>query len=159
MIDETVVGETTPLPRPRLHAKLMHGWSRAIDRLGKGAFCDAIECTGPGVDKQLAGSMPTLEVIDRALCVAPDVLDDWLRAKGLRLVAENAVCDSDDLQLVLARALVMLNEAEHPDSPGGRTITHQEYLTGEAMMRELHAATGSWLQKCTNIRRPTVVAS
>lgn len=159
MSDETVVSETTPLPSPQLHAKLMRGWGRIIDRMGKGAFADKIQCGVPGLNKQLTGSMPSFEVIDRAFAFDKHVLDDWLAAHKMRAVAANAVCDIDDMQLVLARALVMLNEAEHPDGPGGRAITHQEYLAGEAMMRELQAASANWLQKCTNIRRPTSVAT
>lgn len=158
MTDATVVSNTDPLPKQRLHAKLMRGWSRIIDKMGKGAFADALGATTAGIDKQLSGSMPGLEMIDAALCIDPTVLDDWLKHRGVRLVAEGAVCDVDDLGLLMARVLVMIQEAEHPDGPGGRTITHTEYLNGEKLMRQIHSASGRWIDCCTDIRRPREVA-
>lgn len=159
MADTTVVPNTEPLSKQRLHAKLMAGWNRAINTLGKGKFADDIDCTVTGLNKQLAGSMPDLEAIDRALCVEPTVLDDWLAYRGKRLVDENAVCDTDDLGLLMARVLVMLSEAEHPDGPGGRTITHTEYLGGEALMRQLHSSSGRWINRCNELRRPREVVN
>ena len=154
----TVVVKNDPLPKHRLHAKIMRGWTRAIDKRGKGGFADDIDCSGPGLDKQLNGSMPTLETIDRALCVEPSVLDDWLAFRGLRVVSEESVCDTDDMSLLIARVLVMLQEAEHPDGPGGRTIVPQEYLAGEKLMRELHVASGRWMEKCRQLRQLREVA-
>lgn len=46
----TVVGETAPLTKQQLHAKLMRGWARGIDRHGKGAFADALDVTPPALD-------------------------------------------------------------------------------------------------------------
>ncbi len=155
MIHDTVVGEQTPLTKQRLHAKLMRGVSRGIDNAGgKGRFADAIDLSVQALDKQFAGSMPSVEVLDRMMDAEPTVLDDWMRAKGLRIVAENAVCDSDDLGLLLARVQLMLQEAEHPDGPGGRTVVPQEYLAGEKVVRELHALTGRWIERCSALRRP-----
>lgn len=162
MLDiDTVVGKAPPLSKLQLHAKLMCGWSRGISRHGKGGFADKLEISGPALDKQLSGSMPTFEVIDRAIDHEPSVLDDYFREKGKRLVDADAVCDVDDMGLLLARVLVMINEAEHPDGPGGRKVVPQEYLAGEAMMRELNAASARWLEKCDQIRgdnRPRAVA-
>ncbi|MBB4611648.1 hypothetical protein [Sphingomonas yabuuchiae] len=154
----TVVAKAEPISKPRLHAKIMRGWARAIDRMGKGAFLDAIECSTQALDKQLAGSMPSLETLDRALTAEPTVLDDWLAARGKRLVDQDATCDVDDMGLLMARVLVMIQEAEHPEGPGGRTIVPQEYLNGEKIMRELHAVTGRWIEKCSDLRRPREVA-
>lgn len=159
MSDPTVVANTQPLPKARLHAKLMRGWTRIIDKKGKGAFADAIDCSVQALDKQLAGSMPTLETIDRALCVDATVLDDWLKARGFRLCPEDADCDADNFSLLMARVLVMIQEAEHPDGPGGRAIVPQEYLAGEKLMRELHASSGRWIDKCSDLRRPREVAA
>lgn len=146
------------LTRAQLHAKIMRGFSRAIDLHGKGVFLDKVDCSDQGYRKQTGGSMPSLEIIDRALDLEPSVLDDWMRAKGLRVVAEDAVCDSDDLNVLLARVSLMLAEAEHPDSPGGRAIVPQEYLVGEEVMHKLHAMTGRWLARCSDIRKPRAVA-
>lgn len=159
MTEQTVARVTIPLTKQRLHAKIMRGFSRAIDNLGKGAFLDAIDCTSEGLRKQMNGSMPSLETIDKALDAEATVLDDWLRAKGKRLVDKDAVCDVDDMGLLLSRVLVMLNEAEHPEGPGGRAIVPQEYLAGERLMRELHGASSRWLERCAEIRRPREVAA
>lgn len=156
--DETVVSNTDPLPKHRLHALVMAGWNRAIAARGKGRFADDIDCSLPGLDKQLTGSLPGLEAIDRALCVEDSVLDDWLGFRGKKLVDKNAVCDVDDLGLLMARVLVMIQEAEHPDGPGGRAITHTEYLNGESLMRQLQAATGKWVERCDRIRAPRLEA-
>jgi hypothetical protein len=155
MFTDTVVAKREPLSKARLHAKLMRGLSRGIDNTGgKGRFADAIDLSVQALDKQLSGSMPSVEVLDRMMDVEPTVLDDWMRAKGKRLVDEDAVCDADDMGLLIARVLVMLNEAEHPDGPGGREIVPQEYIAGEKLMRDLHAASSRWLQRCTELRRP-----
>lgn len=152
MADPTIVPNNDALPKQQLHAKIMRGWARAIDKRGKGRFADDIGCSSTGLDKQLSGSLPSLEAIDKALCVEPTVLDDWLKYRGLRVVAEDASCDVDDMQLLLGRVLVMIAEAEHPAGPGGRAVVPQEYLNGEKLMRDLHAVTGRWLEKCTSIR-------
>ncbi len=154
MIPETVVAKPQPLTKGQLHAKLMRGFTRAIDIHGRGTFLDKIDLTRQALDKQMAGSMPGIEVLDRAMDLEPTVLDDWMRGKGKRIVDENAVCDSDDLGLLLARVQLMLQEAEHPDGPGGRTVVPQEYLAGERVVQQLHALTGRWLQRCAELRRP-----
>ena len=156
---ETVVAKAKPLTKSELHAMLMLGWSRAIARRGKGAFADRIEVTGAGLDKQLAGSMPSFETIDRAVDDDATVLDDWLRAKGKRLVDLHAVCDTDDASILIARLMLWLQEAEHPDSPGGRRIIHNELIAAEALIRQLHGATGNWLAQIETLRRPLGVAS
>ncbi len=155
MTGPTVVAKAERLTKAQLHAKIMRGVARGIDNAGgKGRFADAVDLSTQAIDKQLQGSMPSIEVLDRVMDIEPTVLDDWLRAKGKRLVDEDAVCDADDCGLLIARVLVMLNEAEHPNGPGGRTIVPQEYLAGEKLMRDLHGASARWLQRCTEIRRP-----
>ena len=154
MTGPTVVAALQRLTKQQLHAKVMRGWARGIDRHGKGTFADRIECSIQALDKQLAGSLPTLETIDRAMDAEPSVLDDYFEAKGKRLVDKEAVCDADDCGLLIARVLVMLNEAEHPNGPGGRAIVPQEYLAGEKLMRDLHAVSARWIQRCTEIRQP-----
>ena len=159
MSRETVVAKPERLTKAELHAKLMRGVSRAIDNVGgKGRFCDAIDLSPQALGKQFDGSMPSVEVLDRVFDVDPTVLDDWMRAKGVRIVAEDAVCDVDDFGLLAARVLVMIQEAEHPDGPGGRTIVPQEYLAGERLMRDLHAASSRWLENCAEIHRSRLSA-
>lgn len=150
--------KNVPLTKQQLHAKIMLGWARAIDRHGRGGFCDKVEITSPGLNKQLEGSLPGLETIDKAIDAEPTVLDDWLDHKGKRLVDKDAVCDVDDMSLLIARVLVMIQEAEHPDGPGGRAVVPQEYLAGEKLMRDLHGASGRWLERCSAIRAQRAVA-
>lgn len=140
-----VVGEQRPIPKPQLHALIMLGWARAVAKHGKGGFADALESSTQALDKQFAGSMPSLEMIDRALCADDTVLDDWLKARGKRLVDSDAVCDVDDASVLIARLMLWFQEATHPDSPGGRAIVHTELLDAELMIRRLHQATGNWI--------------
>jgi hypothetical protein len=154
----TVVRNCSTLSKPQLHALLMEGWARAIAKLGKGLFADHLEISAPALDKQLTGSMPGFDCIDKAFDADDSVLDEWAAEKGKRIVAKEAVCDVDDLRLLIARVMLKMQEVTHPDSPGGAAIVHSEYLDGETLMRELHGATGEWLARCSEIRRPRAVA-
>lgn len=133
----TVVHSASSLTKLELHAKLMRGWSRAIERLGKGAFADKLGISTAGIDKQLTGSLPGFDLIDHALDLEPTVLDDWLRAKGLRLVDRDSVCDTDDVSVLVSKLLNKLLEAQHPDSPGGRRIVPTEVFDMEHLLREV----------------------
>lgn len=156
--DQSVVSANRRLNKPQVHAHLMEGWARAIANLGKGKFADALEISTVALDKQLAGSMPGFEIIDKAMDACPTVLDEYARAKGKRLVDENAVCDTDDASLLIARLLVKLQEAEHPESPGGRSVVHSELLGMEDLIRQLNGATSNWLHQIEQLRRPRSVA-
>lgn len=153
----TVAGEIPAIPKQQLHALVMLGWARAIARLGKGRFADLLDITGPGIDKQLAGSMPGFDLIDRAFDVEPTILDDWIARKGKRFVDKDAVCSTDDIGLVMARLFAWLHEARHRDSPGGGAVTHGEKLAAETMVRDLHAELGRFLDELSEIRRPRAV--
>lgn len=154
----TVVGEIEPLSKQQLHAKVMLGWSRAIANLGKGAFADKLDITVPGLDKQLAGSMPGFDLIDKALDLEPSLLEDWLSHKKKRLVDIDAICSTDDIGLVMARLLAWFHEASHPNSPGGVAIVHSEKLAAEPLMRQLHCEIGKFLEEIAGMRRPRAVA-
>lgn len=158
MSSPTVVLHRSRLSRQELHALVMCGWTRCIAKLGRGRFADVIEVTGSGLDRHLKGSLPGLECIDRALDEDDTVLNEWLDAKGKRLVSKEAVCDTDDASLLIARLLVKLQEAQHPDSPGGRNVIHTELLGMEDLIRELHGATGNWLEQISQLRRPRAAA-
>lgn len=148
-----VVGEKRPLTKGELHAKLMVGWARAIAGCGgKAAFAERMDMTGEALRKQLNGSFPGLDMIDRAFDIDGTLLDDWMTAKGKRLVDEGAVCDTDDASVLIARLMLWLQEAQHPESPGGRSIVHTELIGAEALIRQLHGATGNWLARISDIR-------
>jgi hypothetical protein len=154
----TFVPKASRLTKPELHAKVMRGWSRAIDRLGKGAFADALEISGAGLDKQLAGSLPGFDLIDRAFDCEPSVLDDWADTKGLRLVPKDAVCDTDDVSILVSRLLNKLIEAQHPDSPGGRRIVPPEVFGMEELLREVIRVAGSLLDQAETYRGGNVTS-
>jgi len=153
---ETVVGQIRPLSKLELHAKLMRGWNRAIDALGKGRFADKLEISGPGLDKQLTGSLPGVDLLDKALAVEPSVLDDWLAHHGLRLVDREAVCDTDDVSVLVSRLLNKLVEAQHPDSPGGRRIVGPEILAMDDLLREVVRVASSLIDQGTTYRGDNV---
>lgn len=155
---QTIVRNCSMIGKAGLHDLLMIGWQRAIAKFGKGPFAEALEISTVAVDKQLSGSMPDFSLIVNAYGFDSEVLDDVLDEMGLRIVPKEAACDTDDLNLLLARALVKLNEATHPDGPGGRTIVHTEYLDGELVMRSLHKAAGAWIERCAVIRGDRAVA-
>jgi hypothetical protein len=157
--EKTVVSPKRSLTKQKAHALLMEGWARAIVKLGKGAFADAIEISDVALNKQLTGSMPGFDCIDRALDACPTVLEEYFRAKGKRLVDEEAVCDTDDASVLIARLMLWLQEAEHPDSPGGRRVVHTELAQAESLIRQLHGATGNWLAQIEQLRRPREVAA
>lgn len=155
----TIVRKCSKIGKSRLHDLVMVGWSRCIARYGKQAFAEELGVTTAAIDKQLSGSMPDFALIADARGFDEDVLNEVCDALGIRIVPRNTVCDSDHLNLVLARALVKINEATDPKGPGGRAIVHTEYLDGESIMLELHKATGAWLEKCAEARTPRMVRS
>lgn len=105
-------------------------------------------------------SLPTADKIWNLLAHDESAHEEIDREYGVRKVSVDTVCDTDDASLLLSRALVMIHEAEHPEGPGGRSITPQEYLAGEQLMRELQATATRWLERCADIRgrKPRVVA-
>jgi hypothetical protein len=149
----TVVGQKRPLTKGELHAKLMVGWARAIATCGgKAAFAERMDMTGEALRRQINGSFPGLDMIDRAFDIDETILDDWLKHKGKRVVDEQAVCDTDDASVLIARLMLWLQEAQHPESPGGRSIVHTELIGAEALIRQLHGATGNWLARISDLR-------
>jgi len=151
--DPSVVRNRSKLTKLELHALLMSGWHRGIVAHGRGGFTDKLEISGTALNKQLSGSMPDMETIDRAFDAEPSVLDDYFARKGKRLVDANAVCDVDDASVLITRVLLWLHESQHPDSPGGRKVVHTELIPAEFMIRQLHQATGDWLGSITEHRR------
>ena len=149
---QPVVRNRSKISKPQLHDLLMIGWQRAISKFGKGSFAEALDISTVAVDKQLSGSMPDFATIVDAYAIDCELLDEVLDALGVRIVPKEAACDVDDLNVLMARALVKINEATHPDGPGGRTITHSEYLDGELVMRQIHKASGAWVEQCAVIR-------
>jgi hypothetical protein len=159
MTPDTVVAAPQRLTKQRLHAKLMRGWSRAIDNHGRGAFLDALGISSQALTKQFDGSMPNFELIDAAFDLDDTVLDDWAAAKGVKIVDKDAVCDSDVAALNVSRLLTWILESQRPDSPGGSRIVHTELLPNEELIRAVHRLTGNWLQQITGHSEPTVLRS
>lgn len=149
----SVGGKTRSLTKAELHSVLMIGWSRAIASCGgKGAFVDRMDTNDETLRRQINGSFPGFDMINRAFDIDGSVLDDWLLAKGKRVVDEGAVCDTDDASILVARLMLWLQEVQHPDSPGGRSIVHTELIPAEQLIRQLHGSTGNWLARISALR-------
>lgn len=149
--------QSQQLTKPELHSLVMAGWQRGIIHHGKGGWADKLEISSTALDKQLTGSMPGMECIDKALDHEPTVLDDYMTRKGKKIVDEDAPTNAAELMLLVARVNLKLAEYSHPDSPAGVETAHSEYLDGEALMRDLHAASGRWIERCNQIRDvPTI---
>jgi hypothetical protein len=156
---QPVVRVCAKLTKPELHALLMTGWARAIAKFGKGAFADAIETTGAGIDKQLSGSMPGFETIMDAFDHDPSVLDDLFRLKRKRIVDDESTCETGDALILMSKLLTWLAEAQHPNSPGGKRVVPSEIGGAESLIREVHIATGNWLDQLNSHRGLTVVGA
>jgi hypothetical protein len=154
MSRKTVVPKVNAVTKAELHAKLMVGWNRCIGNFGKGAFADALEITGPGLDRQLTGSMPDFATICTALLLDRHVLDEVMDALELRIVDRGAVCSTDQrASTVLVAALKKSIEAEADGH-----IDHNELLGMEAELRATRALVDDLLQRISDIRKPRVAA-
>jgi hypothetical protein len=78
------------------------------------------------------------------LTVEPTALDDVIALYGGRIVLAEPQQAFGDLATLLARFQLFIIE-----NPGR---DHQICVKGEAMARELHAATGAWIERCRTIR-------
>lgn len=154
---ETVPSKRAPLSKADLHSKLMLGWTRVIATCGgQGGFLDKMDITRPALTGHMTGSFPSFELIDRAYDINPSVLDDWLREKGARIVDSDAVCDTDDVSVLVSRLLNKLIEAQHPDSPGGRRIVGPEILAMDDLLREVVRVASSLIDQGTVYRGDNV---
>lgn len=155
----TVVPEIADVTEAEFRGAMVSGLARAEKLVTRKALAEAMDLSTKQVGNILEkGASTDPKRLWDARVVCETALDDIADLYGVRIVPKDAVCDVDDLALLLSRVLVMINEAEHPAGPGGRAVVPQEYLTGEPLMRELHAASGRWLEKCAAIRRPRSVA-
>lgn len=146
-----------PLTKAALHAKLMTGWARAISICGgKASFAERMDISTEALRQQNNGSFPSFELIDRAYDIDSSILDDWLAEKGARIVDRDAVCDTDDVSVLVSRLLNKLIEAQHPDSPGGRRIVGPEILDMDSLLREVVRVASSLIDQGTAYRGDNV---
>lgn len=156
---EGVSSKRRPLSKADLHAKLMTGWSRAVATCGgQGGFLDRMDIVRPTLTGHFSGSFPSFELIDRAYDIDQSILDDWLAEKGARIVDRDAVCDTDDVSVLVSRLLNKLVEAQHPDSPGGRRIVGPEILAMDDLLREVVRVASSLIDQGTAYRGDNVSA-
>jgi len=158
---DTVVSKVTPPSEQEFHALMVAGLARAAVNLGgQGALADKMDMTSAGLKKIFNGGMTSPKRLFDMLLDdrTSTVLDDIAARYGRRFVDKEAVCNTDDAGLLLARLLVWVQEAQHPDSPGGRNIVHTELAPVEAQMRELHGALGNWISQIDEVRKPRAVA-
>lgn len=154
-----VVPSVSDVTEDQFHGAMIAGLGRAEVSVGsRKALAYTMDVSPKQLGNIFAGAAPHPKRLWDALAVEPTALDDIARLYGKRMVDQEAVCDTDDASLLIARLLVKLQEAEHPDSPGGRNVTHSELLGMEGLIRQLHGATGNWLNQIEGIRRPRSVA-
>lgn len=156
MASKTVVRKRQHVTEQRFHALMIAGLARAAVSLGgKGALADRMDLTGAGLAKIFAGGMTNPKRLWDLLEHEPTALDDVAKAYGWKLVDKDSVCDTDDVAVLLARLLLWLESAKHPQSPGGRRIVTSELTPVEAVIRELHGATGAWIDIIDEARAPS----
>ncbi|MEH3107123.1 MAG: hypothetical protein PGN09_07535 [Sphingomonas fennica] len=156
----SVVPETTFPTEAEFRAAMLAGLARAERQTSRKVLAFAMDVTTKQLGNIMeAGSMPAPKRLWDALGAEETALDDIARLYGLRLVPQDATCDSDDAGVVLASLLQALLKAEHPDSPGGRTVVPQELLGMETLVRAVHAKTGKMIACIDEHRRPRVVAN
>jgi hypothetical protein len=153
----TVVPETMGVTEEEFHAAWLTGLSRADKNVGRRVLAFVMEITTKQVKNIFDGAATHPKRMWDALAADPTALDDIAEKYGKKIVDRNAVSTVDDAIIVMTRLAAKMAEVIHPDSPGGRAITHCEYLDAEALMREAHAVSGAWLEKCGDIRAPRAV--
>ena len=151
--DETSVPKAQRPTEQEFHARMIAGLARAAVRLGgQGALADKMDITPKGLEKIFKGGATHPKRLFDLLDHDPHVLDDIANGYGVRIVDKEAVCDRDDASVLVARLMLWLQEAQHPDSPGGRNIVHTELLPAELLIRQLHGATGNWLARISDMK-------
>lgn len=84
------------LPKHRVSALVSAGWSRAVLKLGKGAFADHVETTERTVENGLAGkTLPEAHTVLNSLAADPTALDELFAAYGLRVVPLHSEAAND----------------------------------------------------------------
>ncbi|SNT15873.1 hypothetical protein SAMN06295912_15014 [Sphingomonas laterariae] len=154
----SVVPETSSVGEDQFHGAMLAGLGRAERKVGLKVLAFVMDMTPKGLRNLFAGSAPHPKRLWDALYADKTALDDIADLYGRRVVDKTAVCDTDDLKVLIARVNLKLQEYAHPDSPAAESTAHCEYLDGEALMRSLHHETGRWLERCSEIRKPRAVA-
>lgn len=153
----TIVRKCSKLSKSHLHDLLMARASCLIAEHGKGSVAEYLEISTTALDKQLTGSMPCFETIMDLFDADPSLFDGILRLKGFKLVQAEARSEIGDAIIMIARLLDWLARAQHKDSPGAERIVAQEIAQAEDIIRELHTATGNWLDQLNSYRGLKVV--
>jgi hypothetical protein len=149
-----VVPETTSVTEDEFRAAMLAGLARCEKKSSDKALAYVMDIT----TKQLGniknkGGTPSPKRLWDAHAAHGTGLEDIAALYGMRLVAKEAVCDVDDVSVMIARLLLWLHEAQHPNSPGGRKVVHSELLPAEFMIRQLNQATGDWLATIADHRK------
>jgi len=149
-----VVPETSSVTEDEFHGALAAGLGRAERKVGAKTLAYIMDCTTKQLRNIFGGSVPHPKRLFDAHVALPDagVFDDIGELYGCKIVARDGADNLADLTLTLARALVMIREVQHPNSPGGEEVVHSEYLAGEALMREINNAAAAWIERCAVIR-------
>lgn len=153
----TIVRKCSKISKSHLHDLLMARWSSAIADYSKGSLAEYLEISTTAIDKQLAGSMPDFATIMDVFDIDPSLFDGIMRLKGFKIVQAEGAGEIGDAIIMIARLLDWLARAQHKESPGGERIVPMEIAQAEDVIRELHNATGNWLDQLNSHRGLKVV--
>lgn len=152
-----VVRKCEKIAKSHLHDLLMVTWSGLIADHGPGNVADALGISSVALGKQVSGSMPDFETIMDVFDHAPSLFDGIMRLKKKKIVDAENTSEIGDAIIMIARLLEWLARAQHPNSPGQERIVPVEIAQAEDVIRELHTATGTWLDQLNSHRGLKVV--
>jgi hypothetical protein len=130
--------------REDFYVALRQGIQRACARKTPREVAAAVDLSKKALGNILTGGETNAKMPFDLLTVEPTALDDVVALYGGRIVLAEPATAFGDLGTALARFQLFIIE-----NPGR---DHQTCVKGEAMARELHAATGAWIERCRTIR-------
>lgn len=103
-------------------------------------------------------SMPTADKLWNLLAYDQSAHDEMDSAYGLRKVDKDSVCTTDPLTLDMIAVAHEVAEHEHPDSPGGLSVTESELRAkDEPRLRRVYQTIGTWLHRLDTMRGVTSI--
>lgn len=158
-----VVREMRALDEDEFHAEFMVLLAK-MNRLYSPAKVAA--ALGYTSKRQLAnlanGGLPNLRGYYNLLTLDASAHEPIDRAYGQRKVPSGAICSTDPVSAKMAALLSRAIDAESPDSPGGQEVVLHEVIemartpNGEAMLRDVAAATAKWVSMLDDARKPAL---
>lgn len=134
-----------PPPEDEFYRLLREALQRAQAKTSTRELIYLLDLSKTALGKVFTGSKTNAKVPWDALLADPTALQDIAALYGVTIAPAEPTVDFGPLSVLLAQAALVV--AQTPDPK------HQDYLKHEALMRELHAATGAWIERCRAVRR------